>query len=88
MIDKDDIHFTIALLINFIAVALLVRFLWSAGDKEAIVFILVYPAQVILNGIIWLMMRMDRDPRYRIYRWMTLALIIGFIPVSIIASMY
>ena len=88
MLDKDDIHFTIALLINFIIAALMVRFLWSAGDKGAIIFFLIYPAQIILNGIIWLMMWMDRDPRHRIYRWMTIMLIIGFIPVSILASMY
>ena len=86
---KDDIHFLAALLVNVIVVGLIINYVWTSdSDKSVIIFVLFYPLLTIINLIIWIMMRISKDSRYTIYRWMTIALIVGVIPATIAVTMY
>jgi hypothetical protein len=86
---KENLHFGIALLINIILVGLMINYVWSSdSDKSIFIFIIFYPVLILLNLIIWIMMRMGKDTRYHIYKWMTIALIVGFIPATIMVGLY
>jgi hypothetical protein len=86
---KENLQFGVALLINSILVGLMVNYIWSSdSDKAIIILMIFYPVLTVLNFIIWIAMRLGRDPRYRIYKWMTFALIISFIPIAMIAGEY
>ena len=86
---KEDIHFGIALIINTVLVGLIINYVWTSdSDKSVFVFIIFYPMLTLLNAIIWIMMRIERDPRYPIYKWTTVALIVAFIPMIILGGLY
>jgi hypothetical protein len=85
---KDDIHFLAALLVNITIVALIINYVWTSdSDKSVIVFIIFYPLLTLMNIVIWIIMRLSNDDRYKSYRWTTIALIVGFIPASIALTM-
>lgn len=86
---KHDIHFLTAFLVNLTIVGLIINYVWtSVSDKAVIMFILFYPLLTVINLIVWIMMRISKDNRYTIYRWTTVALIVGFIPATIVVAMY
>jgi hypothetical protein len=86
---KEHIHFGIALIINIALVGLIINYVWTSdSDKSIFIFIIFYPMLTLLNAIIWIMMRMGRDPMYHVYKWTTLALIVAFIPMVMLVGLY
>jgi hypothetical protein len=41
-----------------------------------------------LNLLVWIMMMLGRDASSHIYKWMTIALVVGFIPATIAVGLY
>jgi hypothetical protein len=86
---KENLHFGLALLINIILVGLVINFVWSSdSDKSVIIFIIFYPVLTVLNLLIWIMMKIGNDSHSHIYKWMTIALIVGFIPATLMVGLY
>jgi hypothetical protein len=86
---KEKLHFGLVSLINIILVGLIINFVWSSNsDKSVFIFIIFYPMLTVLNLLIWIMMTIRKYPRSHIYKWMTIALIIGFIPATILVGLY
>jgi hypothetical protein len=86
---KENLHFGLAFFVNIIRVGLMINFVWSSNsDKSVFIFIIFYPVLTVLNLLIWIMMRIVRDSRSQIYKWMTIALIVGFIPATIMVGLY
>ena len=86
---KDNLHFGIALIVNMVIVGLVINYVWpSDSDKSIVFFIILYPALTVLNLVIWIILQISRNSQYKIYRWMTIALVVSFIPATIAVSLY
>ena len=75
---QEHLHFAGALFINILLVGAMVNYAWlDEADKPLLLFAICYPILTIMNLLVWILMRKRHDPRYAIYKWMTIALILG-----------
>lgn len=85
---SHKIHFTILAFINFMIIAKSIVIAWEGNDKGIILVIFVYFTLLILNGLVWLILKILKKPENKIYKMMTICLVILLIPSLILASIY
>lgn len=85
---SNKIHLTILAIINLIVIGKLVGMAWEGNDKAIILVIFGYATLTILNGLVWLTLKILKRPEYKIYKISTIGLAILFIPTLIASSMY
>jgi heme/copper-type cytochrome/quinol oxidase subunit 4 len=88
MTEKEINHLIFASIINLILVGLLVKTSWDGNDKAIIFVIFFYPILILVNLVIWMTLSSKRKDESKIYRAITIGLIILFLPVLIIATWY
>lgn len=86
--EKEINHLIVASIINLFLMVLLIRTAWSGNDKAILLVIFYYPLLIPVNLISWLTLSARRKTQYKAYRLTTIALILLFLPVLMIASMY
>lgn len=84
----SKIHLIIILAINLILILILINFTWNGNDKAIILTVIGYLLLIIINAIIWLVLNYYKKSEYRIYKITTISLVILFIPMLIVSSMY
>lgn len=84
----SKIHLIIILAINLILILILINFTWNGNDKAIILTVIGYHLLIIINAIIWLVLNYYKKSEYRIYKITTISLVILFIPMLIVSSMY
>lgn len=84
----SKIHLIIILAINLILILILINFTWNGNDKAIILTVIGYLLLIIINAIIWLALNYYKKSEYRIYKITTISLVILFIPMLIVSSMY
>lgn len=82
------IHLTILSIINLIVIGKMVGVAWEGNDKAIILIILGYTTLTILNGLVWLVLKILKRPEYKIYKISTIGLTILFMPILIASSIY
>jgi hypothetical protein len=85
---KDKIHLIIVSAINLVLILIMLSIAWDGNDKAVILVIFGYPALIIVNGLLWLILRILKRPENKIYKMTTIGLILLFIPTLLISSMY
>ena len=88
MTKVNKIHLTIISIINLIFVAKIISIVWEGNDKAIILVIFAYPILIIINGLVWLTLRLLKRPEYEIYKMTTIGLAILFIPTLILSCLY
>jgi hypothetical protein len=88
MSEREINHLIIALILNVLLVGLLIKKTWDGNDKAIVLVIFLYPLLILVNLIFWITLSSKRKPESRIYRAMTIALIILFLPVLIMATSF
>ena len=88
MTKVNKIHLTIISIINLIFVAKIISIVWEGNDKAIILVIFAYPILTIINGFVWLTLRLLKRPEYEIYKMTTIGLAILFIPTLILSCLY
>jgi len=84
----NKIHLTIITIINLIIIGKLIGVAWEGNDKAIILVIFGYTTLTILNGLVWLILRILKRPEFKIYKITTIGLAALFIPTLILSSMY
>lgn len=82
------IHLAIILTLNLVLVVKMVSVAWQGNDKAIILVLFGYPILIILNGLVWLILRLLKRPEHKIYKIATLGLLALFIPTLFVSSMY
>ena len=82
------IHLAIVAIINLTLIYKLINIAWSGNDKAIILVIFGYPFLILLNAILWGTFGYFKRIESNIYKLMTIALSILFIPTLIISSLY
>lgn len=85
---KDKIHLSIISIINFSLIIKLVVSAWNGNDKAIILVVFGYIALILINSIIWLLLKKLKRPENKIYKIVITGLALLFIPTVIIASLY
>ena len=79
-------HSIVVFIINAAVVMWLVKTSWEGNDKAIILVIFFYPLLILVNGLVWMALSSKRKPESKVYRGMTIGLLIMFLPVLFIAS--
>ena len=82
MTDREINQLIIASLINLGLIAFLIHKAWDGNDKAIILIIFLYPLIAMVNGILWM------STKSKAFMVTTISLLILFLPVLFIASMY
>ena len=88
MTKKDKIHLVIISIINLGIVSKLVSVAWEGNDKAIILVIFGYPTLILVNGLLWLTLRMLKRQENKVYKITTIGLAVLFFPTLIISGMY
>lgn len=88
MTDRQKIHLLLVMMINLVIVGLLIRQAWEGNDKAIILVIFFYPLLILVNAIVWGLLRAFRRAEFKVYRMTTIVLVILFIPAVFLATMY
>jgi hypothetical protein len=88
MNDKEINHLIFASIVNLCLVGFLIRATWDGNDKAIVLTVFLYPLLILLNLIMWMTLSSRKKPESRIYRAITIALIVLFLPVLIMATSY
>jgi len=84
MITAFNLHKTIAILINAAIIILIINVvITSKSDKEPIIFMVFYPALIIVNSIIAIILGRLKVNAWRIYRLIAIGQAVLFIPLTI-----
>jgi hypothetical protein len=81
-------HLIVVAIVNLAIVARLINMAWDGNDKAILFVIFCYPVLIIANGAVWMVLRLAKHPAYTIYKITTIALLLLYIPVLGIASLY
>ena len=84
----DKIHLLTILMLNFGIVLKLINVSWNGNDKAILLIVFGYPLLIIINGLIWLVLKSLKKPQSEIYKIITMGLLILFIPTIIISIIY
>lgn len=84
---SNKIHLTIISIINLVIIGELVSVARDGNDKAIILVIFGFLTLIVLNGFVWLILRILNRPEFDIYRITTLVLTALFIPTLILASL-
>jgi len=89
MASAFNIHKAMAFLLNALLVGLVVYFVYKTdSDKSPIIFMLYYPALFILNVVIAIVLNFIKPAQAKIYKQILVALLIAFLPLVIIISLF
>ena len=81
------LHKKIAFSINIIIVGLLIYFVKTTdSDKSPIIFMVFYPALILLNGLILTILWLVKSPQKNIYSQTSVGLLLLFVPLVFIIS--
>lgn len=81
-------HLLIASIINLAIIFRLINIAWDDSDKGIIAVIFGYPIVILANTVVWLSLRIAKQPACTIYKITSIALLLLFIPVLILAGSY
>jgi hypothetical protein len=81
-------HWIIGSIINLIVIFILVTSAWDGNDKAIILVIVYYPVLVMLNVLVWLLLRLLGRSEAGIYGSLVLILLTLYIPVLLISTLY
>lgn len=79
-------HAIVAFIVNAAVVIGLIKTSWEGNDKAIILVIFFYPLLTLVNGLVWMALGSKNKPESKVYRGMTIGLLIMFLPVLFIAS--
>lgn len=89
MVSAFHIHKTIAFLLNAILVGLIMYFVYKTdSDKSPVIFMVYYPALIILNLITTFVLWLLKLKQAGIYRQIIIAELIAFAPLAFIAFQF
>jgi len=83
---SEKTHLILLTLINLIVVLRLIYVVWKGNDKAIILIVFVYPILVILNGLIWVMLKLFKRREHEIYKISTIGLATFFIPTLLLST--
>ena len=86
MNSREMAHWIVASAVNIIVVLLLVKRAWDGNDKAILLVVFYYPMLLIINLIVWLVLRSKRKDESVIYKTLALCMTILYIPVLLIAA--
>ena len=75
-------------LINLIVVIFLINAAWEGNDKAILLIIVFYPMLIVVNSIVWIVLRILKREDARIYSTMAYCLLILLFPVLFLATLY
>lgn len=81
-------HLAIAGIINALFVAFLVYKATGPSDKDVISVVIGIPFLITVNGLTWLILRLLKNSHFRLYRIITIGLVISILPIFSILSNY
>ncbi|MEJ8757755.1 hypothetical protein WG947_12140 [Pontibacter sp. H259] len=84
---KENIHLVIAITINLLLVWQLLKSTWEGNDKAVTFVIFFYPLLILMNALLWQVLRKHSNVS-RVYKFITIGLIILFLPVLIMSTSY
>ena len=82
MSEKEINRFIISFLINLAVIGFLIAKVWNGNDKAILMVIFFYPLLILFNGVMWMLLRS------KAFQVSTIALLVLFLPVLLIATMY
>ena len=82
------IHLAIISIINLVIIGKMINIVWGGNDKTIVLIIFGYPILIILNGLVWMVLKIKNNPVFKVYKFTTLGLVVFFIPILVIASLY
>ena len=89
MTSTFTIHKTIAFLLNAIIIGLIIYFVFKTdSDKSPIIFMVFYPALIILNLIIAIVLWLLKMTQAKIYKQIVIGQLMLFVPIVFIISQY
>jgi len=89
MISTFNLHKTIVFVLNAIIIGLIVFFVFKTNsDKSPIIFIVFYPALIIFNLIIAIVLELLKMTQAKIYKQIIIGLLILFIPLVFMISQF
>lgn len=87
MTSTFDIHRTIAFFVNAFIVGLLIYFVIKTNsDKSPIIFMVFYPALIIMNLIIAIVLWLLKMTQAKIYKQIVVGQLILFVPLVFLIS--
>jgi heme A synthase len=89
MTSPFKIHRTIAFLFNAIIIGLIIYFVIKTdSDKSPIIFMVFYPALIIFNLIIAIVLWLLKVTQAKIYKQIVIGQLLLFVPLFFIISQY
>ena len=88
MTKADKIHLFVISMINLAIIFKLISIAWSGNDKAIILIVLGYPVLIIINGLIWLVLKIIKKQQSKIYKIGTIGLVVLLVPTILISMMY
>ena len=89
MTSTFNLHKTIAFVLNAMIVGLIIFFVFKTNsDKSPIIFIVFYPALIIFNLIISIVLELLKMTQAKIYKQIIIGLLILFIPLVFMISQF
>jgi hypothetical protein len=82
------VHLVLAGLINAIFIGRLVLIVWNGNDKAIVVLLFYYSSLLLLNAFIWFIFYLFKLEHFFIYKIMTIALAILFIPTVLVSCLF
>ena len=84
-----NVHRIIAFVLNAIIILLIIYFVIKTdSDKSPIIFMVFYPALIMLNFIIVIVLKLLKRPQVKIYKQILNGQLILFIPLVFIISQF
>jgi hypothetical protein len=84
--EKEVNHLVIASIVNVFLTGMLIKSAWNGNDKAILLVIIFYPMLILANLVLWFVLGSKKNTHYKVYRVTTIALILLFLPVLIIAT--
>lgn len=88
MTPKVKAHFVVAVAVNLLLVSFILKATWDGNDKAIILVLFLYPIIILINSLVWWALNKKHKSASKIYRAITLGLIVLFLPVLMLASSY
>lgn len=88
MTKAHKIHLFVISMINLAIIFKLISIAWSGNDKAVILIVLGYPVLIIINGLIWLVLKIIKKQQSEIYKIATIGLVVLLVPTILISSIY
>ena len=85
---RETIQWLVGLSVNLTVIIFLIKAAWEGNDKAMLLVLFFYPVLIVINSLVWLVLRTLKKSDARIYGTLAVWLTILFVPVLLIAAMY